>query len=123
MEENERGRERGLPVDAFEGRLEALVRRDVLTLTGSDRERVVSLVTDLAGSGAAGDDISAALVGWFTRHGVASGLASADAIRRAEAFIEYLLDVSAEGEARAFARLAEVLGVAGGSADIPGHAA
>ena len=121
MEENERGRGRGLPIDALEGRLEALGRRNVLLLAPADRGRVLGLVSDLVANGTSGDDLVATLVGWFTRREATIGFGSSDAVRRAEAFVEYLLDVSAEGETRAFQRLSATLSATGG--DRPGHAA
>src|ERR1043165_1724506 len=67
MEENERGRERGLPIDAFEGRLEVLDRRRLVCLGQDEKERVLELVRDIISDGTSGEAIGDTLVAWFTR--------------------------------------------------------
>jgi hypothetical protein len=109
MEENERGRSRGLPLDALEGRIEALVRREALRLSDAERSGLLSLIGDAERDGGDPSNTETLLLSWFTRHEVEQGTRREDAIRRAEAFVAYLLDVSAQGEARAFESLTTAL--------------
>ena len=110
MEENERGRSRGLPLDALEGRIEALVRRESLRLTDPERAALIELVRDADRDGADPSNTESILLAWMTRREVDRGMARDRAIRRAEAYVAYLLDVSAQGEARAFEELSAALG-------------
>jgi hypothetical protein len=114
MEEIERGRGRGLPLDALEGRLELLRRRGVLALGGDESEQLVALVADLKRSEADGSAIEGNLVGWFTRFARRTGDTSANAVSTAEAYVDYLLDVSGDGELRAFEKLTAALAARSG---------
>ena len=118
MEQNERGRAKGLPIDALEGRIEALVRRDAIHLGESDRLALLSLVLDADRAAADPSHTESMLVSWFTRREIDAGVPRERAIRRAEAFVAYLLDVSAQGEARAFDDLTTALAEGEESADL-----
>jgi hypothetical protein len=113
MEEIERGRGRGLPLDALEGRLELLRRRGVLTLTGEDAGQLVALVAELQRSQVDGLDLEGSLVGWFTRFAKRSGSEPTIAVAMADAFVDYLLDVSGDGELAAFDKLTAAFSTVG----------
>ena len=117
MEQNERGRAKGLPVDALEGRIEALARRSAIRLNESERLALLALVLDADREGTDPSQTESLLVSWFTRLEVERGVPRERALRRAEAFVAYLLDVSAQGEARAFDDLASALAEGEESAD------
>lgn len=116
MEENERGRARGLPLDALEGRIEALQRRAAIKLTVPERTSLLELLRDADRDGADRGNTESLLLSWFTRREIEAQTPREQAIRRAEAYVAYLLDVSAQGEAKAFETLAESLAQAGESA-------
>jgi hypothetical protein len=110
MEDVERRRGRGLPVDALEGRLELLRRRGVLAIDTETMGSLMALVSELNRAQADGCEIETNLVGWFTRLEKRSGVAPSEAVVRAEAYVEYLLDFSGAGELTAFGTLRAALG-------------
>jgi hypothetical protein len=110
MEEIERGRGRGLPVDALEGRLELLQRRGVLTLDAPSRNQLVELVDELNGAKVDGSEMATSLLGWFTRYARRAEPETGRAVAWAEALVGYLLDVSGEGELKAFEKLTSEIG-------------
>jgi hypothetical protein len=117
MEENERGRSRGLPVYALEGRLEALARRGVLKLSPDERASIVGIADECERGGAEGGYVASQLVAWFTRREKEKGVEGERAVRRGEAYVDYLLDLDAEGETPAFGKLSTTLGNLGGVGD------
>ena len=124
MEDNQRWRSRGLPVHAFEGRLEALARRGVLKLTAPERADVVAIVDEGERRDADGAQIASLLVAWFTRREAERGIEAEKAVRRGEAYVDYLLDLTAEGEIPAFGKLSATLGQLGGpGGNRSGHSA
>jgi hypothetical protein len=122
MEENQRGRIRALPVSALEGRLEALVRRGVLALSPAERDDIVAIAHEGERSGADSMQVGSQLVAWFTRREREKGIDGECAVRRSEAYVDYLLDLEAEGEMPAFGKLSQILGSLGGAGGSPGHA-
>jgi len=110
MEDIERGRSRGLPVDALEGRLELLQRRGILLLDAPSREQLVDLVEELNNTQVDGSELAGNLLGWFTRYARRTYPETGRAVGWAEAIVGYLLDVTGEGELVAFAKLQAAIG-------------
>ena len=87
-------------------------------LDEADRLALLDLVLDADREGTEPSETESLLVSWFTRREVDRGVPRERALRRAEAFVAYLLDISAQGEARAFDDLTTALAEGEESADL-----